>query len=482
MTGSQITYTPAGKRRSALGQTSLQALALLLIIPIWLLWIQSEYGGSLIGPAQALIITSYVGVLAIGKVAKSVGAPKLASMGWVYMLKITLVLFFVIQYWMPHVNQTISYGYDPQRYYVESIQLLHNGFETAVGQSLRNVGILFYYAFQMQLFGENPFGPALMNSFVSLVAGLLITVVYWHVTGSSKYLPLLLAFLMVIPETAWFDSITGREAMVTASLVFIILGLSSFLLGFMERGMSRWWLLVVPYGFITLGLVRPVMLLAAITSIALISVMIRFSVTRSLKSLLVIIALSAFAIGIPVFSEFVGSSTFAYDTYLGSIGSGAAITAQQWDDTSVGLLFVANNIFESLLFIPARVIAHLLAPLPNVNIAWSSPLYIQHLVAVLSAIVYVGMMPRVASTMFYAVRYASYRQGLLFHIPLLVTLVAVSWGQPYIHERYRIMAVPFFMAVALLPAPSRRVTALFGFVWFAFLLLGGLLYVVYKLR
>lgn len=482
MTETILNQSLTVRKPTKLGNWRAQIVSLCLILPLWLLWIDFEYGGSIFGPAKALTLTSVGGILLIGQVAKHLQSPKLGALGWLYIVKISFVIFFVVEYWLPHATQTVSYGYDPQRYYVEAIQLLQNGFHTADGQSLRNVGILFYYAIQMQFFGENPFGPAFINSFLSLLASLLMVTVYFYATGSRTRLVSLLGFLMIIPEAIWFDSITGREAMVTASLVFIILGLTSFLMGYLQSGMSRWWLVLVPYGFLTLGLVRPVMLLAAITSIVLIAMVIRLSMSRALKSSLVVIALGTFTIGIPTLSEYVGSSTFEYNMYLGSLGSGAATTADQWDGNSIGRLFVAGSMFESILFVPVRVIAHILAPLPNINIAWSAPLYIQHLVAVLSASVYVVIMPRAFSTMFYAVRYAQYRQGLLFHIPLLVTLVAVSWGQPYIHERYRIMAVPFLIAVTLLPVPSRRFTMLVGFFWVAFLLLGGLFYVGYKLR
>tara|TARA_Y100000588_G_scaffold33724_1_gene32763 strand:- start:5685 stop:7142 length:1458 start_codon:yes stop_codon:yes gene_type:complete len=468
-------------KQNKLGQMQLQLLALILVIPVWGLWLQPEYIGDLFGPLLAIIASSAGGVVVIDKVAKATGIRSLSALGWLYILKITLVLFFVLQYWSPFVNQNINYGFDPQRYYVESIYLLNNGFETVAGQSLRNVGIRYYYAVQMFVFGANPIGPAMVNTFVSLMAALLVTTVFIHITSQKRHILLLLGLLLIIPETVWFDSITGREAIVTASLVFIILGMSSLLLGFMKRGISRWWLSVVPFAIVALLLVRPVMLLAAIASIALISILVAFSMRRFMRASLLVAILGGFAVGVPTLTEAVGSSTFTYDSYLGSITSGATSTSQLWTASSIGKLFVPTNIFESLLYIPIRMIAHLLAPLPNIDIFWETPLYIQHLVAVVSASLYVGLMPKVFSSAYYALRYVEYRGLLIMLLPLFVILVAVAWGQPFIHERYRIMVIPFLVSSALLPGPKGSLTTVIGFLWYGFLLMGSILYVGYKL-
>ena len=487
----ELTHGYMLSKQNKLGQVQLQLLALTLVIPMWGLWVHSQYGGDLLGPLVAIGLSSVAGILAIDKVAKATGIQRLSVVGWLYILKITVVLFFVFQYWLPFVNQHVNYGFDPQRYYVESLQLLNNGFNPVAIcaqcdiESLRNVGVRYYYAAQMFVFGANPIGPAMVNTFVSLMAALLVTTVFSHITSQKRHIPLLLGLLIIIPETVWFDSITGREAIVTASLVFIILGMSSLLLGFMNRGISRWWLSVVPFAIVALVLVRPVMLVAAIASIALISILVAVSMKRFLKASLLIGVLGAFAVGVPALTTALGSSmnelTFTYGSYLGSVTSGATSTSQLWTASSIGRLFVPTNIFESILYIPIRMIAHLLAPLPNINIFWGTPLYIQHLVAVVSASLYLGIMPKVFSSAYYAIRYVEYRGFLLMLLPLFVILVGVSWGQPFIHERYRIMVIPFLISSALLPGPKGSLTTVVGFLWYGFLLMGSILYVGYKL-
>tara|TARA_B100000029_G_scaffold252106_1_gene249042 strand:+ start:293 stop:898 length:606 start_codon:yes stop_codon:yes gene_type:complete len=200
-----------------------------------------------------------------------------------------------------------------------------------------------------------------------------------------------------------------------------------------------------------------------------------------MRASLLVAILGGFAVGVPTLTEAVGSSTFTYDSYLGSITSGATSTSQLWTASSIGKLFVPTNIFESLLYIPIRMIAHLLAPLPNIDIFWETPLYIQHLVAVVSASLYVGLMPKVFSSAYYALRYVEYRGLLIMLLPLFVILVAVAWGQPFIHERYRIMVIPFLVSSALLPGPKGSLTTVIGFLWYGFLLMGSILYVGYKL-
>ena len=487
----ELTHGYMLSKQNKLGQVQLQLLALTLVIPMWGLWVHSQYGGDLLGPMVAIAFSSIMGIVAINKVSRNLNIPRLSALGWLYILKISLVLFFVFQFWMPFVNQHVNYGFDPQRYYVESIQLLNNGFNPIAIcsecdiESLRNVGVRYYYAVQMFALGANPIGPAMVNTFVSLMAALLVTTVFSHITSQKRHIPLLLGLLIIIPETVWFDSITGREAIVTASLVFIILGMSSFILGFMQQGMSRWWLTSVPFAIFALVLVRPVMLLAAIATIALISILVAFSMKRFLRASLLLAVLGTFAVGVPTLTTAIGSSmnelTFTYGTYLGSVTSGATTTSQLWTSSSIGRLFVPTNIFESILFIPVRIVAHLLAPLPNINIFWATPLYIQHLVAVVSATIYLGFMPKVFASAYYAIRYVQYRGLLLMLLPLSVILLAVSWGQPFIHERYRIMVIPFLVSSALLPVPKGSVTTIICFLWYGLMLMGSMLYVGYKL-
>ena len=172
----ELTHGYMLSKQNKLGQVQLQLLALTLVIPMWGLWVHSQYGGDLLGPLVAIGLSSVAGILAIDKVAKATGIQRLSVVGWLYILKITVVLFFVFQYWLPFVNQHVNYGFDPQRYYVESLQLLNNGFNPVAIcaqcdiESLRNVGVRYYYAAQMFVFGANPIGPAMVKTYVSLMA------------------------------------------------------------------------------------------------------------------------------------------------------------------------------------------------------------------------------------------------------------------------------------------------------------------------
>ncbi|SVE23512.1 uncharacterized protein METZ01_LOCUS476366, partial [marine metagenome] len=176
MLRAELTQRETLSRPNRLGQVQLQLLGLTLAIPIWGLWLNSQYSGELTGPMGAIAFSSIMGIVAINKVSRSLNIPRLSALGWLYILKISLVLFFVFQFWMPFVNQHVNYGFDPQRYYVESIQLLNNGFNPIAIcsecdiESLRNVGVRYYYAVQMFALGANPIGPAMVNTFVSLMA------------------------------------------------------------------------------------------------------------------------------------------------------------------------------------------------------------------------------------------------------------------------------------------------------------------------
>jgi len=474
----QITYT----RDYRLHHFAVQLMALGFVVPLWSLWIYAYYPQAGVRTLLLLAISSVIGIVLINRVSKSLADPRISFLGWVYILKITLVLWLVFQYWAPYLDVTSgTWGYDPQRFYDGAVSLAQYGFEAAPGQSITNVGITYYYGVQMYLFGANPVVVALCNALISLASTLLVITIVGRINLDGKVSLLLGAALILVPETVWYEVMTARAGIVTPALVLTILSFSCLLSGYMGKGLSRWWLILAIPALLILGITRPVILIAAGSSIALISLIVDHPTKKWAITLMLLALTLPIVLMVPWFARQLADSTFAYTDYIVRATGNYGELSHLWTESSIGRLLVPSNLLESIVYVPLRAVAHLVAPLPNYYINWSHSLYIQSITHLISSVLYVLILPRSLASLVLSIFDVRYRAFLMFHIPLWVTLAAVAWGQPYIHERYRLMAVPFLLAscfVGNIPKRLLLASYVFCYVTFAVAVLG---YVIYKL-
>lgn len=468
-------------QRSQFTGTDKQLMALLFVIPVWLIWIYVDWGELLVGPSLALIFVAIIGVLLVGKVARSIAEPRLMFLGWIYLIQLTGLIYLVLYHWGPYLEYTSgTWGYDPQRYYDAAIRLVENSFQADAGQSLSNVGIVYYYAIVMYLFGENPLSPALINGLLNLTSCLLLLTVAIKINLDSRVPLILMAVLLLMPETLWYTVMTSREPLVIPSLIISVLGIGAFLTGYMRSTISKWWLVAVVPALLLLGAIRPIMLITGISSIGLIALVVAPPNKRWGATFLLLILLMPLALSIPSVTKQLASSTFAYTSYLArSVGNYGELS-HVWTESSMGRLLIPNNFLESLLYIPVRGLVHLIAPLPNLSVDWNRLLLLQALAHLSSAMVYVVLIPRSLAGLLFAVWNRACRSDLLFHIPLWMTLVAVAWGQPYIHERYRVMVVPFLLVTFFLYKGPRSLLFITHMLWYGTMALAVLGYTLYK--
>jgi len=127
--------------------------------------------------------------------------------------------FFLLEYgWIYNLLSDVDWGYDPQRFYLYSQNLIKN--DWVVTDYLNYNGVTYFYAVVFYIFGTNPYIPALINNIITLLA-LINLNNYLKIINIKNANYLWLIFLILLsPEAVWFDIITSRE-MLLASLVCI---------------------------------------------------------------------------------------------------------------------------------------------------------------------------------------------------------------------------------------------------------------------
>jgi hypothetical protein len=128
-----------------------------------------------------------------------------------WLIKLILTFFLLFWSWIPGLDPNSSnFGYDPQRYYFDSYDLIQNGWNPLVSSNYQ--GIIFYYGLIFFSFGHNPLIPALINSFLSLSIVLLLINFLLAKVNNKTSKDWYIIFLIVIPELIWYDILTSRES------------------------------------------------------------------------------------------------------------------------------------------------------------------------------------------------------------------------------------------------------------------------------
>ncbi len=427
-----------------------------LVVAIYggVLYLKLEEG---FGPTFILAVgVASAGTYLIRRLSRQLGDPHLQNLGYVFLGKLLLVLVLLYAGWIPYLHQSsAAFGYDPQRYYFEAQELAASGFDRAVLPPLNHTGILFYYGFFFAVVSHNPVVPALVNTFVTLLATLLVVRVGYQLRGRPGPRDWMLGLYMVIPEVVWYDTISSRETLVTSLIAICLLSQARYCLSRPQEGIRFRDLAPVLPAFVLLGLVRLPMLLPTALSMLLLFALFKMA-ARHRVVMLVLVGLVVGAVLIePILAENLGSLDVGYLSRLQFADQAEIVLYDmEWSERSVGRLLVASTPAQALLLAPARMLLYLSAPLPSVPVSregladgyW---LDWQGLAAVLSSLGYALLFPLALASGIEAVR-QSFRNrqsapALVLHLPFWITLAAIAIGIQFVHERYRIMALPFLV-------------------------------------
>lgn len=418
--------------------------------------------------------------------------PSLKILGYFWLLKLAITLFLLYAGWMPQLDPASSntWGYDPQRYYIQAQELIDNNWSGDLF-NLNYVGILYYYGAIFHVLGHNPVIPALINAFVTLMATLYLVKVGYEIKGQRGPRDWTLAFALLLPEVLWFDVMTSRETLVAALLLFVMLTTGRYLARTAPLSLFRV-LTVTCLSVLAIAAVRTSMVLPVFASILLMVLLVnpqRGSVSK--KMMVVAGAVAALIVG-PVVTGYLGGYDFDVGEAIGTVISAkrnVALSAYvTWSENSIGMLLMPEGLLQAILFLPPRMVLYLVVPLPNILVPVSDLLAgswgaWQKLVFLLSSVINVLAIPYALASFVQSIKTRKANAApLVFHISYWVTFMAIAGGNLIIHERYRVMASLLLWGCAWLGARtcSKSLIVRSSLLWYGLLTLGALFYLGYK--
>jgi hypothetical protein len=441
-----------------------------------------------------LIFVSFFGLFLAKKTAISLGDYKLNILGTFWLLKVLATIMLLYLGWMPDLdyNTSSSWGYDPQRYYKYTSDLIENDWIPNFG--LNYMGIIYYYAAIFSIFGYNPLIASLINIFVTLLGILfLIRCLYTFIPiRSSKDWSI--SFLLLIPEVLWYDVMTSRETLLAFLITTVSLIMGRKILAYKGEIYDSWFIA----GFASLAIlsVRATMIIpvlfGAILMFLILSKKSKLGFFSRYSNFIVLIGSIFIAVMAgPFIQAFLGTSTFNFASQITSLLSASENIASDidgWSDRSIGLLLMPEGPVQALLFLPLRMILYLAAPLPNISVtilgllsgsfsAW------QNLMTIPTSMLMIILFPYVLSGSLFSWRIRAKIPGMLVvPIVLWVTMAAVAGGNLIIHERYRLMFTLLFFAVAWIGYTqcSSASVKRWSITWFTFIFSLFGFYFIYK--
>jgi len=191
--------------------------------------------------------------------------------------------------------------------------------------------------------------------------------------------------------------------------------------------------------------------------------------------------------------NYLGSETFDVGKSLNTAMSAKeniATTASevQYSTNSISSILLPDGIFQSIIFLPPRMILYILSPLPNLSVSlveliegsWQAW---QKLLTILSAIINIIAMPYVLAATIQAIRKRKENFAFLtLIIPYWAVFIAIAGGNLIIHERYRVMATLLLWSCAWLGTriASPQLIKRSKLLWYGTLFGVALFYIFYK--
>lgn len=414
------------------------------------------------------------------------------TMLWCFYIKIFLGFLFLLNFWIPDLFPILgkSWGYDPQRFYFQSYELSQNEWIPEF-LNLNYAGILYVYGFLFEIFGHNPFIPLLTNSLLTYFSLLLLASFIINISASSLNHFIIPLFLF-IPEVIWFDIMTSRENLI-ASL--IIIGSLSYLkfLNY-EKGANFFPLFVFVLCLLCISLIRTTMIMPLLLYCLIISFFwngrIKIKLTYLISSVLLVAFLIYFS---SILQVSIGGYSLNFYQLLQTLVNFENNIASQfdWGDNSIGLMIAPNNFIEAIIFTPVRMIIYLAIPIPELisNFSFSgitnnSSYQFAMLISSFTSTILIILFPHVVSGTIFAFqnRINNPKYGQLAILMWLVFL-AVGFGNIILHERYRLMFIILYFAVAWMGitfGEKNLTKGLFG-IWAVLIFTGGALFLYLRL-
>lgn len=475
------------------GHLNIQIVLLLCLLLVVMGFLATMHIDSYWQTLALFLFVAVVGLRMITGLTRQIHDPHVQKLGYVYLIKLLALLILLHVAWIPMLDPSSpNYGYDPQRYYYLARSLADTGFNISAIRSIENlnyIGIVYYYGVVFALLGQNPVLPALINAFVTLLATLLLVRVGYMIKRERNHHDWWLGLAMVLPEVIWFDVMTARETLTMALIAIITLSVAGYLIRRADDRFSLKNVLVAVPALLLLALVRSSFMLAPLAAIALLILTMRQTKRNRAVGLGALVIVVLVILLEPAVSLILGSSGVGY-TWIFSVltGLNQNATSQVLNLEGLGTfarLLIPTNPIQAALFVPARLLLYLIAPLGVASfqldglmqgnwISW------QFLMMALSALLNLLLFPLAVASLLYSLQRKG-RSLLAFNLPLWITLGMIAGGNLIVHDRYRVAATLLLWGGYWLgrACPKRLIYQVYA-IWFGILLFGGMAYVFIK--
>ncbi len=431
----------------------------------------------------ATVGTVLCGVVLAHQTAAALSWPRAIGLAPLFCGGLVLSATLLKWTWLPSLDlRSEIVGFDPLRAYFDAADLAASGFDRSVLPSINYPAVLYAYGAAFWLLGTSPVVPLLLNQLLGMCALAMLVRVLAGVVGHDRRKDLgKLGVILAVPEIASFNGLCSRDALVTW------LGLLALLppLSFVAARRVQWkGLLVSAACASAVSLLRPPVLLGIVAAIAACALLCR---RRSFATLALAAGLAVLVAVAPDAVKRMGGYEFTYAGSFAADHGEFERSFEGWSENSVGAALLPNNALQAVLFSPVRAGAYLVAPWPGYSFRASELARVESgawhgLASALSVLVYLALSPLVVAATLWAWRERA-APTRSFVVVMMILLCAVAGGNVIVHERYRIMVMPWYLATAWLGVEAPSVDKLRGKIIPLVLGCAGLaLYCVLKYR
>jgi hypothetical protein len=389
-----------------------------------------------------------------------------------FMLAMTVVPLTLHYAWiMTEIVQDYN-GPDPVRFDSAAREIITGRIEfSLLKRSVNFPGVLYYIVFIYQVFGISTLYVSLFNLLFCLITFLFITKMLIDETGVSEPWQKM-RWGMLLPLVVYNTVTPGKDIL---AMTFLVLSICS--MRHLINRRSIVWFVIMTASLLCLIAVRGSALFLVILA-ALAFIILRVWKRRFLLVVLPsVIILLMVAFIAPMIVELLGGTPFQY-TELFDMSQKVEFSEFHSVGGSLNLLFTPRSNLQLLLFTPIRTVFLLVAPFPNLHFfaETKGAEWFCRYASVESLIILLAFPGLIAATFDKHCR----RQNVYGSVVVVfwILLAAISMALFIIHERYRLMVMPFGLAAVLVGVhygkPKRYIVPSFllanlGFVLYALL-------------
>jgi hypothetical protein len=436
-----------------------------------------------------LFVVLFSGTYFCFQLVKKIEDSNLVFLPYLWIIKFCITIFLLYFGWVKDLDPSSPYwGGDAARYYQDSWNLISNQWIPVVGSNYQ--GVIFYYAFVFFILGHNPIIPALINIFVTLIAFIYLIQTIYRILPRKKN-DWLIVFILLIPEVLWFDVMTSRETLMGALIIFCIFPTLNYIYGNSSVSTIRF-LITILLPMILILVVRTSVIIPVIICMLVYFLFLYGKTNRKISFLkILILFLVTFIIILgPILQEQTGGYAINYLDILNQLQSfdDNVAAGMEWSNKSIGLLLAPKSTFQSILFLPPRVLLYILAPLPNFStdltqLFYGSSTAWSWLMSALTSLIVILLFPYSLAGLTTAWKFRKIdKVTLAIHITFWIFIMSIAGGNIIIVERYRIMITMItFLTIWLgyTRADSKSIKRM-SLIWFVGLFSGIIFYISYK--